>query len=57
MQGDKIITRTGGFRLVDSPYRRLVLLEVLLAEVNHIYRKIEQENMREVLYKIEVTGR
>lgn len=57
MQGDKIITRTGGFRLVDSPYRRLVLLEVLLAEVNHIYRKIEQGDMREVLYKIEVTGR
>ncbi|HHW54202.1 MAG: hypothetical protein WAQ41_09550 [bacterium] len=57
MEGDKIITRTRGFRLVDSPYRRLVLLEVLLAEVNNIYRKIEEGDMQEVVYKIEVMGR
>lgn len=43
--------------MVDSPYRRLVLLEVLLAEVNNIYRKIEEGDMQEVVYKIEVMGR
>lgn len=43
--------------MVDSPYRRLVLLEVLRAEVNNIYRKIEEGDMQEVVYKIEVMGR
>lgn len=54
--GEKLLLRTSGYRLVDTAYRRLILYEVLLAEINQLYRKIETDNIKEVYYKLEVTG-
>ena len=55
--GERILCKTSGYRLVDSEYRRLVLYEVLLTEINQIYRKIENDNIEQVYYKLEVTGK
>ncbi|MGI6604506.1 MAG: hypothetical protein GX062_09600 [Firmicutes bacterium] len=52
----RLLCKTNGYRLVDNSYRRLILYEVLLAEINQIYRKIENDNIKEVYYKLEVTG-
>jgi hypothetical protein len=54
--GERLLCKTSGYRLVDTAYRRLILYEVLLAEINQIYRKIETDNVKEVYYKLEVTG-
>ncbi|HHT70541.1 MAG: hypothetical protein WAO22_05230 [bacterium] len=55
--GERILCKTTGYRLVDSQYRRLVLYEVLLAEINQIYSKIENDNIQHVYYRLEVTGK
>ncbi|MGI6128826.1 MAG: hypothetical protein ACOYEO_01870 [bacterium] len=55
--GERILCKTSGYRLVDSEYRRLVLYEVLLAEINQIYRTMRNENIEQVYYKLEVTGK
>ncbi|MDK2784216.1 MAG: hypothetical protein PWQ86_301 [Bacillota bacterium] len=54
--GEKLLCKTSGYRLVDTAYRRLILYEVLLAEINQLYRKIETDDVKEVYYKLEVTG-
>jgi hypothetical protein len=55
--GERVLCKTSGYRLVDSEYRRLVLYEVLLTEINQIYRKIENDDIQQVYYKLEVTGK
>jgi hypothetical protein len=55
--GEIVLCKTSGYRLVDSQYRRLVLYEVLLTEINQIFQKVENDNIQHVYYKLEVTGK
>ena len=57
MVNNKSLCKTSGYRLVDTEYRRLVMYEVLLVEINQVYRKIRNDNIKQVYYKLEVIGK